>query len=259
MIVATIDQAGQDSITAANAHWAAAILHNSLGRYAEAASAAHTATANTFEPWISVWALPELIEAAVRSNNGDLARDSLDRLAETTQPSGTDWALGVEARGRALLSTGHTADGLYREAIERLSRTELRPEQARAHLVYGEWLRREGRRVESRTQLRTAHDLFAAIGMAAYAERARHELVATGERVRTRTSDAGAGAELTPQEALIARLAANGLSNPEIGARLFLSARTVKYHLGKVFTKLKITSRAQLVRVLPGDRAAQSV
>jgi DNA-binding NarL/FixJ family response regulator len=157
----------------------------------------------------------------------------------------------MQARCRALLSKGESAERLHREAIERLARTRRRPELARAHLLYGEWLRRENRRVDAREQLRTAHAMFAAIGMEAFAERARRELLATGEKVRKRSPETSA--ELTAQEALIARLARDGLSNPEIGARLFLSARTVKYHLGKVFTKLDISSRAQLHRALPSD------
>jgi DNA-binding CsgD family transcriptional regulator len=202
---------------------------------------------------VSVWALPELVEAAARVGDVELARGALERLAETTQPAGTDFALGIEARCRALLSDGATAEELYREAIDRLRRTQLRPELARAHLLYGEWLRREGRRVDARGQLRTAYDLFVAIGMEAFAERARRALLATGETARRRTVEARS--ELTAQEALIARLAREGLSNPEIGARLFISAGTVKYHLGKVFTKLDISSRAQLDRALPGDPA----
>ncbi|MFD3402116.1 ATP-binding protein [Kribbella sp. NPDC058693] len=250
MIAATIEQAGEQSITAANAYWAAALLHNGCGRYAEAAAAAQQASSNTFEPWISTWALPDLVEAAVRAGDIALAQDAFERLTETTQPSGTDWALGIEARSRALLSDGAVADKLYQESIERLSRTELRPELARSQLVYGEWLRRAGRRTDARDQLRSAHELFEAIGMDAFAERARRELAATGERLGRR--DETTSGELTAQEALIAQLARDGLSNPEIGARLFLSARTVKYHLAKVFTKLGITSRAQLDQVLPG-------
>lgn len=250
MIAATIEQAGEQSITAANAYWAAALLHNGCGRYAEAAAAAQQATSNTFEPWISTWALPDLIEAAVRAGDVDLAQGAFDRLTETTQPSGTDWALGIEARAQALLSDGAVADKLYQQSIERLSHTQLRPELARTRLVYGEWLRRAGRRTDARDQLRLAHELFEVIGMAAFAERAWRELAATGERVGRR-GEAVSG-ELTAQESLIARLARDGLSNPEIGARLFLSARTVKYHLAKVYTKLGITSRAQLDQVLPG-------
>jgi DNA-binding CsgD family transcriptional regulator len=214
---------------------------------------ARQATSYPFELVDSVWALPELVEAAVRRGEAELARDALERLAESTQPSGTDFGLGIEARSRALLSDGAAADGLYREAIDRLGRTRLRPELARAHLLYGEWLRRENRRVDAREQLRIAHDLCAAIGMEAFAERARIELLATGETARKRTVETSDA--LTAQEAVIARLARDGLSNPEIGTRLFISARTVQYHLGKVFTKLDISSRAQLDRVLPGDPA----
>jgi ATP/maltotriose-dependent transcriptional regulator MalT len=255
MIAATIEQAGEKSITATNAHWAAALLYNGLGRYQEAASAAQQATSNTFEPWISMWALPELVEAAARLGDTKLAREALERLAETTQPSGTDWALGVEARSLALLSDGAAADDLYREAIDRLRRTQLRPDLARAQLLYGEWLRRQGRRVDAREQLRTAHDLFTTIGMEAFAERARRELLATGERVRKRSLETRE--ELTAQETQIAWLARDGLSNPEIGGQLFISARTVEWHLRKVFTKLEISSRRQLRTALPeGGRLA---
>jgi ATP/maltotriose-dependent transcriptional regulator MalT len=233
-----------------HAQWAAAVLYNGLARYEEAASAARQATASTFDPWISMWALPELVEAAAREGDAELARDGLARLAETTQPCGTDLALGIEARCRALLSDGAAADGLYREAIDRLGRTKLRPELARAHLLYGEWLRREGRRVDAREQLRTAHDQFTSIGMAAFAERARRELVATGETVRKRRAETVI--TLTPQEAYIARLARDGLTNPEIGARLFLSARTVEWHLRKIFAKLDIGSRRELRDALAG-------
>jgi DNA-binding CsgD family transcriptional regulator len=243
LIAATIEQAGERSITATNAHWAAALLYNGLGRYEEAAGSAQQATSNTFEPWISIWALPELVEAAARGGDVELAREALQRLAETTQPSGTDWALGVEARSRALLSDNATEE-LYREAIDRLRRTQLRPELARAHLLYGEWLRREGRRSDAREQLRTAHHMFAAIGMEAFAERTRRELVATGETVRKRSAETRD--ELTPQEEQIVRLARDGLSNPEIGAQLFLSSRTVEWHLRKVYMKLGISSRREL-------------
>jgi len=255
LIAGTIEQAagGGQGLAATNAYWGAAVLYNGLGRYEEAASAAQRATSDTFEPYVSMWALPELVEAAARGGEAQLARDALERLAETTQPCGTDWALGIEARSRALLSDGAVADGLYREAIDRLSRTQLRPELARAQLLYGEWLRREGRRIDAREQLRIANDLFVAIGMEAFAERARRELLATGERVRKRTVETRN--ELTAQEAQIARLVREGLSNPEIGARLFISARTVQYHLGKVFAKLDVSSRGQLSRVLPSDPA----
>jgi ATP/maltotriose-dependent transcriptional regulator MalT len=198
---------------------------------------------------VSVWALPELVEATARVGDTRLAREALERLAATTQPAGTDFALGIEARSRALVSDGATAEELYREAIDRLGRTQLRPELARAQLLYGEWLRRQGRRVDAREQLRTAHDLLVAVGMEAFAERARRELVATGEKVRQRSPETHE--ELTAQEGQIARLARDGLSNPEIGARLFLSARTVEWHLRKVFTKLGISSRRQLRAALP--------
>jgi DNA-binding CsgD family transcriptional regulator len=233
------------------AHWAAAVLYNGLARYEEAAAAARQATSNTFEYWVSVWALPELVEAATRVGDVELARDALERLAETTQPAGTYLALGIEARSRALLASGDSADLLYREAIERLGRTEVRPELARARLLYGEWLRREGRRAGARGQLRTAYDLFTAIGMEAFAERASRELLATGEKARKRSPDTRE--ELTPQEGQIARLARDGLSNPEIGAQLFVSARTVEWHLRNVFAKLDITSRRQLQTALPED------
>ena len=231
-------------LAAIHAHWAAAVLYNGLGRYEEAMSTAKEATANTFDPWASAWALPELVEAAARGGDAGLARDALKQLAEITQACGNDSALGIEARCQALLSDGTDADHLYREAIDRLGRTELRPELARAHLLYGEWLRREGRRVDAREQLRTAHDMLAAIGMEAFAERARRELIATGEAVRKRSVETLT--TLTAQEALIARLARDGRTNPEIGAQLFLSARTVEWHLRKIFTKLGISSRREL-------------
>jgi DNA-binding CsgD family transcriptional regulator len=202
-----------------------------------------------------MWALPELIEAAARTGDTGIAGDALTRLAQFTQAGGTDFGLGVEARCRALLSDGEAAESLYREAIDRLGRTRLRPELARAHLLYGEWLRRERRPSDARAQLRTAHRMLEAMGAEAFAERARRELRATGETARKRTAVA-MNEELTAQEAQIARLARDGLSNPEIGVRLFISTRTVQYHLGKVFTKLDISSRSQLDRVLPADPAA---
>jgi DNA-binding CsgD family transcriptional regulator len=196
-----------------------------------------------------MWALVELVEAAQRGGHTELAHGALEQLAETTQPCGTDWALGIEARSRALLIDGAAAEELYREAIDRLSRTRLRPELARAHLLHGEWLRREGRRVDAREQLRTAHDMFTTIGMDAFAERSRRELLATGETVRKRTVEALD--ELTPQEAQIARLASEGRTSPEIGAQLFLSPRTVEWHLRKVFAKLGVSSRRELREAPP--------
>jgi DNA-binding CsgD family transcriptional regulator len=231
-----------------------AILYNGLGRYDRALAEARQASEQAPELFISAWALPELIEAASRTGQTQLAADALDRLAEATSAAQTDWAWGIHARSRALLSDGEDAEGSYREAIERLSRTPLRPELARAHLLYGEWLRRKGRRADARAQLRTVHDMFAAIGMQAFAGRARGELAATGEAARQRTVETRDA--LTPQEAQIARLARDGLSNPEIAAQLFLSVRTVEWHLRKVFTKLEISSRLQLQRALPDGASA---
>jgi DNA-binding NarL/FixJ family response regulator len=239
---------GTQEISAISAHWAAAVLYNGFGRYEEALSAARQATSNPFEPHVSVFALPELVEAASRTGDTELAHDALARLAETTQPCGNDVAAGIEARCRALLSDAAAADELYREAVDRLSRTRVRPELARAHLLYGEWLRRENRRADARAQLRTAHDMLTAIGMEAFAERARQELTATGETVRKPSAETVT--TLTTQEAYIARLARDGLTNPEIGARLFLSARTVEWHLRKIFTKLGIGSRRELPAAL---------
>jgi DNA-binding CsgD family transcriptional regulator len=233
------------------AHWAAAVLYNGLARYEEAVASARQATSSTCEVFVTAWALPELVEAASRAGKAEFARGALERLAETTRPCGTNVALGIEARCRALLTNGDDADLLYREAIERLGRTQLRPEFARAYLLYAEWLRREGRRIEAREQLRTAHHLFTVIGMEAFAERASRELLATGEKARKRSPETRE--ELTPQEEQIARLARYGLSNPEIGAQLFVSARTVEWHLRNVFTKLGITSRRQLRTALPED------
>ena len=234
-------------VAATYAQWAAAILHNGLGGYAEAFAAARQASEHG-HLYVSVWALPELIEAAARTGDIQVAADALEQLAERTQAGGTDFGLGLEARCRALLSDGTAADDLYREAIGRLGRTPLQPELARAHLLYGEWLRREGRRLDAREQLRTAYDILAAIGMVAFAERARRELIATGEVVRKRSAEAAT--TLTAQEALIARLARDGRTNAEIGAQLYLSARTVEWHLRKVFAKLGIGSRRELNAVL---------
>jgi DNA-binding CsgD family transcriptional regulator/tetratricopeptide (TPR) repeat protein len=246
LIAATIEHgtARGQGLAVRVAQWAAAVLYNGLARYDEAAAAARQVTANDIDPYPQMWALPELVEAAARVGETDVARQALDRLVEMTQPAGTDWGLGTEVRSRALLSDGENAELLYREAIERFGRTGLRPELARAHLLYGEWLRREGRRSGAREQLRTAHHMFAAIGMEAFAERTRRELVATGETVRKRSAETCD--ELTPQEEQIVRLARDGLSNPEIAAELFLSSRTVEWHLRKVYMKLGISSRREL-------------
>jgi DNA-binding CsgD family transcriptional regulator len=186
----------------------------------------------------------ELVEAAVRSGDTAAVSDALTRLTDIARDCGTDLGLGIEARSRALLSDGETADGLYREAISRLSRTRVRPESARAHLLYAEWLRREANRADARTELRTAYQEFASMGTEAFAERARRELLATGETVHKRT--AATRTQLTAQEASIARLARDGQTNTEIGAQLFLSARTVEWHLCNVCAKLGISSRREL-------------
>ena len=230
------------------AHRMSATLYNGLGRYETALVEAQQAAEEEPELVSSMAALPELIEAASRTGQTQLAADALGRLADMTSIGQTDWARGIDARCRALLGDGAAAEGWYREAIDGLSRTSSRVELARAHLLYGEWLRREGRRSDARAELRTAHDMFGAIGMEAFAERARRELVATGEKVRKR--DLSTRDQLTPQEAQIAQLARSGLSNSEIGAQLFLSTRTVEWHLRNVYTKLGISSRRQLSAAL---------
>jgi DNA-binding CsgD family transcriptional regulator len=227
---------------------ATALLFNGLARYDDALTAAQQVGDS---PLDSSAGLLELIEAAMRSGKPQLAAEALERLSETTGISGSDWALGIRARARALLSEGQSAEDLYREAIERLSRSRAGAYLARAHLLFGEWLRHERRRVEAREQLRTAHEMFTAMGLEAFAQRAERELLATGERARKRAVQASG--QLTAQEAQIAALARDGLSNPEIGARLFISPRTVEYHLHKVFAKLDIVSRNQLDRVIAGE------
>jgi DNA-binding CsgD family transcriptional regulator len=231
-------------------HYVTALLCNGLGHHHEALAAAQRACAYD-DLGLAGWALSELVEAGARSDNSEVAADALRRLAERTRASGTDWALGIEARSRALLSEGEDAERLHLEAIEHLSRTCIRVELARAHLHYGEWLRRHNRRVDAREQLRRAHDAFASMGAHGFAERARHELLATGEKVRKRRDDTRD--ELTPQEEQIARLACEGLKNTEIGSRLFISPRTVEWHLGKVFAKLQISSRSGLFNALPSE------
>jgi DNA-binding CsgD family transcriptional regulator len=260
LIDATIKDAtaGGQGTAVQYAHWANAVVMNGLGRYEEALAAATEASDDTPELFVASWALSELIEAAARTENTELAASALTRLGAHTEASGSDWGLGIEARSRALLAEGAAAERLHREAIDRLERTRLRPDLARARLLYGEWLRRVGRRVDAREQLRDAHEAFVSMGADAFAERARRELFATGEKVRSRRDDTRD--ELTPQEEQIARLARDGLTNPEIGARLFLSPRTVEWHLHKVFTKLGIRSRRKLRSALPDtDRAAMPV
>jgi DNA-binding CsgD family transcriptional regulator len=260
LIEATIEhaEAGGQGTGANFAHWAAAVLYNGLARYDQAVIEARAATARAIDPWQSAWTLPEFVEAAARVGDLELARDALERLVATTQPAGTDFALGIEARSRALVSDRAVAEALYREAVDRLGRTRLRPELARAHLVFGEWLRRERRERDARAQLGAAEDMFAAVGMEAFAERARRELIAAGAKVRKRTAETRD--ELTPQEQQIARLARDGFTNAEIGGQLFLSPRTVEWHLHKVFAKLGISSRGGLDAALPArEREAARV
>jgi DNA-binding CsgD family transcriptional regulator len=230
--------------------YASSVLYNGLGRHDAARDAAQPLFERDpvgYGPFL----VPELAEAASRTGDMALLRAALEWMSERTRVTPTEWALGIEARVRALLSQGDAADTLYRESIERLGGTRARVELARAHLLYGEWLRRERRRVDAREQLRTAYDMLTRMGVEAFAERARRELLATGETARKRTVETRD--ELTAQEAQIAQLARDGLSNPEIGTRLFISPRTVKYHLRKVFIKLDISSRNELDRVLPSD------
>jgi DNA-binding CsgD family transcriptional regulator len=242
------------------ASYASSVLYNGLGRHDDARYAARQAF-RLGQLGHGPLVISELAEAAARTGDDAALRAALDWLSERTLVNRTEWALGIEARIRALLSEGAAADACYQESIARLGRTRLRAELARAHLLYGEWLRRENRRLDAREQLRTAHGLLDAMGLEAFAGRARRELLATGETVRKRTSEPArarsgqAGEALTSQEAQVARLARDGLSNPEIGTRLFISSRTVQYHLRKVFTKLGISSRSQLYRVLPSDPA----
>src|SRR3954451_19834124 len=231
------------------ADWGTALLYNGHGRYADALAAAQRSCEyEDVGPF--GWALVELVEAGVRSGAPASASAALERLSERTQATGTDWALGIEAGARALLSEGSDAEPLYREAVERLARSRGVVHLARAQLVYGEWLRRENRRVDAREQLRAAHERFGQIGAEAFAERARRELTATGETVRKLTVETRDA--LTPQEAQIARMASERQTNPEIGAKLFISPRTVEYHLRKVFTKLDVSSRKELRNALAG-------
>jgi DNA-binding CsgD family transcriptional regulator len=225
-----------------------AILHNGLGRYDEALAGARVACEHD-ELGVRGFALVELIEAAAHGGSPEVAGKALRELEERAVAAGTDWALGILARSRALVASGPVADALYLDALERLGRTRIVVHLARAHLVYGEWLRRENRRRDAREQLRAAHDRFHGMGADAFAERARRELLATGETARPRT--VLASYDLTPQETQIARLAVDGRSNPEIASELFISPRTVEYHLRKVYTKLGIGSRRELRRSMP--------
>jgi DNA-binding CsgD family transcriptional regulator/tetratricopeptide (TPR) repeat protein len=256
-----IEEAQRDAIARGEglvltfAEHAHAVLHNALGHYETALDNAQRASAQD-ELHASVWSLPELVEAAVRSGKPELATDALVRLRQQTHVAGTEWALGIEARCAALLSDDAIAEGLYRKAIERLGHCRVALDLARAHLLYGEWLRRRGRRVDAREQLRAAQASFAEMGAEAFAQRAIRELLATGETARKRTVETRD--DLTPHEARIARMARDGASNQDIATQLFVSRKTVEYHLHKVFTKLGISSRQQLERVLPRGLSAPS-
>jgi DNA-binding CsgD family transcriptional regulator len=228
--------------------WAEAVLYNGLGRYEEACAAAVRVAEHPDDVNSSSWGMVELIEAAVRAGTPELAAEAHGRLLDMTQASDTDWGLGIAARSRALLTGDAGAESLYREAIERLGRTRLRPELARARLLYGEWLRRQRRHADARGELRIALEMFNDFGMEAFAERTHRELRATGERPRRRTPDMRD--QLTPQEAQVARLAAEGRTNREIAAQLFISPNTVDYHLRKAFRKLDVKWRTQLVHRL---------
>ncbi len=255
------EQLIQDTLNAATAlgqgvglnmmYAARASLCNGLGRYEDALAAAREAATDPLELGPTKWALAELVEAGVRSGNPDAAASAFEQLSAMTRASGTELALGIEAARRALLRDDDTAEELYQEAIERLGHTRIRVELARAQLLYGEWLRREGRRADARAQLRTAYEALAAMGVEAFADRARHELAATGETVRKRAVETGG--ELTAQEAHIARLAAEGLTSPEIAAALYLSPRTVEWHLRKIYAKLGVSTRRQLRRLPHAD------
>jgi DNA-binding CsgD family transcriptional regulator len=251
LIETTLREAGArgEGIGVAIGEYARAVLCNGRGEYDEALAAATSASEHR-EVVAENWGLSELVEPATRTGRTDVAHEALERLASKARASGTDWAAGIEARSRALLSDGHDADGFFRDAIDRLGRTRVRAELARTQLLYGEWLRRANRRLDARAQLRAAHDRFTAMGMAAFAERASSELLATGEKTRRRAAETRD--DLTAQERQIAQLAGDGLSNAEIGARLFLSPRTVEWHLRKVFIKLGIPSRRGLADAL-GD------
>jgi DNA-binding CsgD family transcriptional regulator len=247
-------QARGEGILITVTEYSTAVLENGRGNYAAALAAARQACEHGDELY-SNWTLLEYIEAAARAGEPEVAAAALERFTKQTQASGTESALGLEARSRALLSDGDAAEELHREAVARLGRGRAGAHLARAHLLYGEWLRRERRRLEARNQLRTAHEMFISMGANGFGERAARELLATGERARKRTVETTL--ELTPQELQIARLAQTGLSNQEIAARLFISSRTVEYHLHKIFNKLGITSRTQLDRVLTRERSAR--
>jgi DNA-binding CsgD family transcriptional regulator len=262
---AVISQTTSQGLGLGLAQYTASMLHNGLSRYDDAMRWAELASGRPGELSFSNWGLVELIEAAVRSGQPGRAAGALERLTDTTRPSGTAWGRGIEARCRALLSQGEEAERLHEQAIRQLGSAPARAELARAHLLYGEWLRRERRRGEAREQLRIAQGMLERMGMGAFAERARREWLATSEHGRPRSAVAprprepgtgtgpAAGETLTAQEAQVARLARDGLSNPEIATRLFISPHTVRHHLSRVFAKLGIGSRGELHRILPAD------
>jgi DNA-binding CsgD family transcriptional regulator len=241
---------GEGFVLTSSEH-ARAVLYNGLGRYEAAVGPAQSAVERD-ELLVSTWSLPELVEAATGCGQADVADTAVARLTERARAAGTELALGIEARSRAVVSDGPIAERLYREAIDRLGRTRAAVELARARLLYGEWLLRDRRRLDARDELRGAQDMFTAMGAEAFAARAGHELLAAGDTPRTRTAETRD--ELTAQELQIAHLARDGLSNRDIGAQLFISPRTVEYHLHKVFTKLEITNRGHLGRALPLER-----
>jgi ATP/maltotriose-dependent transcriptional regulator MalT len=257
--LALIESAGHDAVLrraglgVAAAKWAAAVLHNGPGQYELAMAAAEAAIGYAGPFVLGPWAAAELIEAAVRAGQPGRAAEAMRGLADAASPAGSDWALGVRARSLALLSDAESAEDLYQAALRHLGRSRDRVGLARAHLLYGEWLRREHRRIDAREQLGRAHRMLEAMGAAGFAERARRELVATGATARRRQADTER--DLTPQELQIAVRARDGQTNTEIGAELFLSSRTVEWHLRKVFTKLGITSRRQLRHALPAVAA----
>jgi DNA-binding CsgD family transcriptional regulator len=257
LIELTIQESGSrgEGIGIAVSEYARAVLCNGRGEYDEALAAASSASEHC-EVVVENWALSELIEAAAHAGRNELATGAMDRLAAKASAAGTGWALGIEARSRALLSDGEHAETRFLESIAHLRRTRVGAELARAQLLYGEWLRRRGRRSDAREQLRTAHEFFVTTRMEAFAERGRRELAATGETVRKRSPDTLA--QLTPQEQQIARLARGGLSNSEIAAQLYISTKTVEWHLGKVFTKLGVGSRHQLRSEWSDERVVAS-
>jgi len=230
--------------------YARSVLFNGLGRYEEAFEAATAADLPDAEGLaMSSTVMAEIVEAAARIGRPEEAARALQQIAEMAHASGTDWIVGMEARSRALVIDGNDAEPLYKHAIERLDRTCVRGELARAHLLYGEWLRRQNRRVDARQQLRQAHEMLTSMGIGAYSERARRELLATGEKVRARSVETSS--KLTAQEAQIALLAGEGRTNPEIGVHMFISTRTVEWHLRKIFIKLDLSSRRELRKALP--------